>query len=98
MFEEDYYVTQVIQAIAIVENKYFRLVFCGSTCLAKAHKVVERMSKNVDFKIQKKATTIDLSKSRLLKELKAFRLELQTKLKVPNLAVSEPVVCNEGKY
>jgi hypothetical protein len=27
----------------ILENENFRLVFCGGTCLAKAHKLVKRM-------------------------------------------------------
>lgn len=42
VIEKDYYVTQVIHALSNIENKYFRLVFCGGTCLAKAHKVVQR--------------------------------------------------------
>ena len=53
VIEKDYYVTQVIQTLSSIENEYFRLVFCGGTCLAKAHKVVQRMSEDVDFKIQR---------------------------------------------
>ena len=98
VIEKDYYVTQLIQALSTVENEYFRLVFCGGTCLAKAHKVVQRMSEDVDFKIQRKATTNDFSKSYMLKELKAFRLELQERFTIPNLIASDPVVRNEGKY
>lgn len=96
--EKDYYVTQVIQALSGIENEYFRLVFCGGTCLAKAHKIVQRMSEDVDFKIQRKSNTDDFSKSYMLKELKAFRLELQSNFAIPNLIASEPVVRNEGKY
>ena len=98
VIEKDYYVTQVIQSLSKIENEYFRLVFCGGTCLAKAHKVVQRMSEDVDFKIQRKSTTDGFSKSRLLKELKAFRLDLQSNFAIPNLTASEPVVRNEGKY
>ncbi|KTD69287.1 hypothetical protein Lste_2445 [Legionella steelei] len=98
VIEKDYYVTQVIQSLSKIENEYFRLVFCGGTCLAKAHKVVQRMSEDVDFKIQRKSTTDGFSKSYLLKELKAFRLELQSNFAIPNLTASEPVVRNEGKY
>jgi predicted nucleotidyltransferase component of viral defense system len=54
VIEKDYYVTQVIHVISDVENEYFRLVFCGGTCLAKAHRIVNRMSEDVDFKIQVK--------------------------------------------
>src|SRR5580704_3194812 len=85
IIEKDYYVTQLIQTLSGVENEYFRLVFCGGTCLAKAHRVVQRMSEDVDFKIQRKATTDDFSKSHMLKELKTFRLELQSKFSIPNL-------------
>ena len=98
IIEKDYYVTQLIQTLSGVENEYFRLVFCGGTCLAKAHRVVQRMSEDVDFKIQRKSTTDDFSKSHMLKELKTFRLELQSKFSIPNLTASEPVVRNEGKY
>ena len=98
VIEKDYYVTQVIQTLSSIENEYFRLVFCGGTCLAKAHKVVQRMSEDVDFKIQRKSATDDFSKSRMLKELKAFRLELQSNFAIPNLTASDPAVRNEGKY
>ena len=98
VIEKDYYVTQVIQTLSSIENEYFRLVFCGGTCLAKAHKVVQRMSEDVDFKIQRKVATNDFSKSHLLKELKTFRLELQSNFTIPNLTASDPAVRNEGKY
>ena len=62
VIEKDYYVTQVIHALAEVENDYFRLIFCGGTCLAKAHKVVSRMSEDVDFKIQFKQLNAGFSK------------------------------------
>lgn len=80
--EKDYYVTQIIHALSGLENEYFRLVFCGGTCLAKAHRVVQRMSEDVDFKIERKPAAADFSKSHMLKELKAFRLELQSKLDI----------------
>jgi hypothetical protein len=40
-----------MQAIAAVNANPFRLVFAGGTCLARAHKLVRRMSENADFKI-----------------------------------------------
>jgi predicted nucleotidyltransferase component of viral defense system len=51
VIEKDYYVTQVIHVLSNLENEFFRLIFCGGTCLAKAHKLVQRMSEDVDFKI-----------------------------------------------
>jgi len=96
--EKDYYVTQVIQALSTVENDHFRLVFCGGTCLAKAHKVVLRMSEDVDFKIQAKETTASLSKTLFFKELKIFRAQIQSSLILPGLEISTPIVRNSGKY
>ena len=49
VIEKDYYVTQVIHALSGIENDFFRLIFAGGTCLAKAHKIVKRMSEDVDF-------------------------------------------------
>lgn len=98
VIEKDYYVTQVIHALAGVESDYFRLIFCGGTCLAKAHKIVSRMSEDVDFKIQAKQMDAGVSKSRLLKELKEFRAQINSSLMLPGLITSVPVVRNEGKY
>ncbi len=98
VIEKDYYVTQVIHALSGVENEYFRLVFCGGTCLAKAHKIVNRMSEDVDFKIQVKKMDVIFSKSRLMKELKEFRSKIKSKLTFPDLITGKPVARNEGQY
>jgi hypothetical protein len=98
VIEKDYYVTQVIHAISNIENEYFRLVFCGGTCLAKAHRIVNRMSEDVDFKIQVKKTDISFSKARQMKELKEFRLQIKTKLILTGLITNETLVQNEGRY
>ena len=98
VIEKDYYVTQVIHALSNTENEYFRLVFAGGTCLAKAHKIVNRMSEDVDFKIQFKKGNEILSKTRYLKELKQFRALIVSKLDIVDLTVGQPAVRNEGKY
>jgi predicted nucleotidyltransferase component of viral defense system len=98
VIEKDYYVTQVIHALSGIENSYFQLVFCGGTCLAKAHKIVHRMSEDVDFKVQLKKTNENFSKTRLLKELKDFRSHIKSKLTLPGLTANEPIVRNEGQY
>lgn len=100
VIEKDCYVTQVIHALSNLENEHFRLVFCGGTCLAKAHKIVSRMSEDVDFKIQFKKSETNFSKTRLLKELKEFRTYIKSKLNLnlTGLIASEPIVRNEGQY
>lgn len=97
VIEKDYYVTQVIHLLSTVENEYFRLIFCGGTCLAKAHKLVNRMSEDVDFKIQLK-DGYQLTRSRLIKELKAFREQIKSSLNIPDISISDSVARNEGKY
>lgn len=97
VIEKDYYITQVIHTLSNVQNEYFRLVFAGGTCLAKAHKIVERMSEDIDFKIQIKNNET-LSRSRLIKELKKFRAQIKSLLMIPELTTLENVARNEGKY
>ncbi len=72
ILEKDYYVTRIIHALSGIENECFRLIFAGGTCLAKAHKIVKRMSEDVDFKIQLKNKDITFSKSKMLKEAKTW--------------------------
>lgn len=97
VIEKDYYVTQVIHALSNFENETFRLVFCGGTCLAKAHKLVRRMSEDVDFKVQRK-TTENFSRSRLKNELNKFRAYVRSTLTVPNLSIANDFARNEGRY
>lgn len=96
--EKDYYVTQVIHSLSDTEDDYFRLVFAGGTCLAKAHKIVKRMSEDVDFKIQMKKTEDKFSKTQFLKKLKEFRALITSKLVIQGLTIGDPVVRNEGQY
>jgi hypothetical protein len=51
LVEKDWQVAQAIRALLAVDAKPFRLVFAGGTCLARAHRLVERMSEDVDFKV-----------------------------------------------
>ena len=51
LVEKDLHVVRAIAAIASVDAAPFTLVFGGGTALARAHKLVRRMSEDVDFKI-----------------------------------------------
>lgn len=97
VIEKDYYVTYVIQALSGIENENFRLVFAGGTCLAKAHRIVNRMSEDVDFKIQIKNNQI-FSRSALSKKLKEFRSQINSVIDNLNLTTIENIPRNEGKY
>lgn len=49
--EKDWHVVRAMGVLLAVDPAPFRLVFAGGTCLARAHRLVERMSEDVDFKI-----------------------------------------------
>ncbi len=98
IIEKDYHVTSIIHSLAHIENEYFRLIFAGGTCLAKAHRIVKRMSEDIDFKIVFKNNGVLFTRSRLLKELKKFRSQIMFSLALPDLTISDIVVRNEGQY
>ena len=51
LVEKDLYVVKAIAALAAIDAAPFTLVFGGGTALARAHKIIRRMSEDVDFKI-----------------------------------------------
>ena len=57
VIEKDIYVTKIIHIMSQLEHEHYRLVFQGGTCLAKAHKIIPRMSEDCDFRIEKKSFT-----------------------------------------
>jgi predicted nucleotidyltransferase component of viral defense system len=48
---KDFHVVAAIAAIAATDSSPYALVFGGGTALARAHRLVQRMSEDVDFKI-----------------------------------------------
>lgn len=51
LVEKDYYVIKALTAIGRIDTEPFRLVFGGGTALCRAHRLIERMSEDVDLKI-----------------------------------------------
>jgi hypothetical protein len=51
LVEKDMHVVQAIGALATIDAAPFTLVFGGGTALARAHRLIRRMSEDVDFKI-----------------------------------------------
>ena len=49
--EKDWFVIQVIAAIATIEHEGFEVIFAGGTALSKAHKLLQRFSEDVDFRV-----------------------------------------------
>jgi hypothetical protein len=70
--EKDFFVVRAIRALAALDATPFQLVLGGGTALARAHKLVRRMSEDVDFKaIPTPATPV--SRSALRRERGALR-------------------------
>ena len=51
LVEKDWYVVKALAAIVAVDVAPFRLVFGGGTALSKAHRLIHRMSEDIDLKI-----------------------------------------------
>jgi predicted nucleotidyltransferase component of viral defense system len=49
--EKDWHVSNVIKALSEFKHDTFEAVFCGGTSLLKGHKVIQRFSEDVDFRI-----------------------------------------------
>jgi len=53
LVEKDFYVVKALAAIAAVEREplHLRLVFGGGTALSRAHRLIQRMSEDIDLRI-----------------------------------------------
>jgi len=51
LVEKDFHVVKALTAIAAVEAAPFKLVFGGGTALSRAHRLISRMSEDIDLKI-----------------------------------------------
>jgi predicted nucleotidyltransferase component of viral defense system len=53
LVEKDFYVVKALAAIAAVEREalHVRLVFGGGTALSRAHRLIQRMSEDIDLRI-----------------------------------------------
>jgi predicted nucleotidyltransferase component of viral defense system len=51
LVEKDWYVVKALAAIVAADAVPFRLVFSGGTALSRAHRLIRRMSEDIDLKI-----------------------------------------------
>lgn len=49
--EKDYWAVKLLAAVSSIRPAGYQLVFCGGTCLAKAHINTQRMSEDIDMKM-----------------------------------------------
>ncbi len=102
LVEKDLLVVRAIAALAAIDATPFRLVFGGGTALARAHKLVRRMSEDVDFKIVPQASA-PVSRSGIRRQLRRLREQVTLALQSAGLAfdpADESVTwsLNENRY
>jgi predicted nucleotidyltransferase component of viral defense system len=54
LVEKDWFVVKALAAITAADKGPFELIFQGGTALSRAHRVIERMSEDIDIKIVSK--------------------------------------------
>ncbi len=102
LVEKDLHVVRAISAIAQVDAVPFTLVFGGGTALARAHKLVKRMSEDVDFNIVPLPAAA-VSRMILRQQLGALRDRVSAALRAAGLAFdptdkANPRSRNESRY
>ena len=76
---KDFHVVRAIRALTTVDASPFTLIFGGGTALARAHRIVRRMSEDVDFKIVPRAAA-PVSRSALHRQRSALRARVTAAL------------------
>ncbi len=97
IFEKDLLITELLQTVSSANIDGIELVFCGGTCLSKAHGLIERMSEDVDFKL---IVADGLSRSARNKLLSQFKKRLTKVLEDANyhIPAEQIIACDENNY
>ncbi len=100
VIEKDIYVTKAISVVTKIPHEFYDLVFQGGTSLSKAHRIVERMSEDCDFRMRLKRTDQQHSKEFRRKALRSFRYEIVNALVRNDFGVdrNEIRVRNGGQF
>jgi Nucleotidyl transferase AbiEii toxin, Type IV TA system len=99
---KDFFVVRAIRVLAAIDAAPFDLVFGGGTALARAHRIVRRMSEDVDFKIVPRAAAA-VSRSGLRRQLDRLRGQVSAALQAAGFAFdpadkSVAWARDEGRY
>jgi hypothetical protein len=65
LVEKDWFVIRALAAITAADHGPFQLVFQGGTALSRAHRVIERMSEDIDIEISSEGPPPGLALRRL---------------------------------
>lgn len=98
--EKDFYITQALFALSSIEDEKLKLVFKGGTCLAKAHKIINRMSEDCDFRITCLPGIKFTSKQSLRNHVRNFRRDIQAALETNGFSLTPEQISvgNEGQF
>jgi hypothetical protein len=99
---KDFHVVRAIRVLAAFDASPFTLVFGGGTALARAHRIVRRMSEDVDFKIVPRPAA-PISRSALRRQLEQLRHRVSAALQAGGFAFeaadkSAAWARDEGQY
>lgn len=102
LVEKDLHVVRAIAAIAAIDAAPFSLVFGGGTALARAHRIIRRMSEDVDFKVVP-LPAAPVSRSALRRQLERLRHSVSEALQAAGFAFdpadkSAARARDEGRY
>ncbi|HMN44647.1 MAG TPA: nucleotidyl transferase AbiEii/AbiGii toxin family protein [Povalibacter sp.] len=86
LIEKDWHILRAMSAMVATDAAPFQLIFSGGTCLARAHKLIRRMSEDVDFKIVP-VDTASISKSQRRKQLAELRDKITAQLQAAGFPV-----------
>lgn len=97
VIEKDLLLTEVLQAINAADKEGIGLVFCGGTCLSKAHGLIDRMSEDIDFKL---VVSQDLSRSARSRMLSQYKKRLARDMEQLgfNVPADKIVALDENNY
>ena len=97
--EKDALVTEALRAISEVSLPGFALTFSGGTCLAKAYGLLERMSEDIDLRLQIEGYRM-LSRSALRRSLSELKKRMANAFSAAQFALPDACIHarNENRF
>lgn len=97
VIEKDLLITEVLQIVQLADRGDIRVIFCGGTCLSKAHGLIDRMSEDIDFKL---VVPQGLSRTARSRKLSQYKKRLASAFEQAGFQVpaDEVVARDENSY
>lgn len=93
--EKDLHLSFILERLASSQSKLAGLVLCGGTSLVKGHKLISRMSEDMDFKV---VVGSDLSKNQRSLFLSGFKRQITALLSGEGFAVERVTANNQNNF